>query len=104
MGKWLIDPVATTELDTLPHHSFRFTKTEMYIYGHTGNIVESATIDQIDDEGFYYTITAQTDAPVIIGSENFSTYTIVDDRLTIQFYDDDSLTVRFSVFYCNRDD
>ncbi len=104
MGNWLIDPVATTELGTLPHHSFRFTETEMYIYDQAGNIVERATIDQIDDEGFYYTINAQTDAPAIIGSENFSTYKIVDDRLTIQFYDDDSLAVRFITFYCDRDE
>jgi hypothetical protein len=102
LGNWAIDVAATTELGTYPHRSFRFTETEMYIYDQADNIVERATINNIDNEGFYYTITAQTFDATLIGQERYSTYTIVEDRLTIQFYDDDTLATRFITFYCDR--
>lgn len=96
VGTWQItEKPAAAKYD--PHLYFVFTANAAgYEIQETGSVVfESGPIANLTYHDFDYTIQVQTKDALLVGEENYASYTLAGTTLRITFYDDATRTTTF---------
>lgn len=100
-GTWTI---STNTMTDGAHHTLQITTDDEYVFrDESDTIFERGTMTRITGSSFECEITEYTpDPPPSVGDENYAEYNIVDDDLTITWYDDNTRETQFVRFTATR--